>query len=126
LTIYSRAQWAQAVVVEGCTFKAAAARFHVSAKTAAKWVRRYRAGGSSGLTDLSSRPHRCFRPTSSTLIERVLALRRLRWNGWRIACELRTSRANVSRILRRAGMNRLRSLDPPPPVVGYEHKHPGT
>jgi transposase InsO family protein len=35
------------------------------------------------------------------------------------------SRATVSRILRRAGMNRLRSLDPPPPVVRYEHKHPG-
>jgi transposase InsO family protein len=49
----------------------------------------------------------------------------LRWNGWRIATELRLSRATVSRILRRAGLNRLRSLDPPPPVVRYEHKHPG-
>ena len=31
----------------------------------------------------------------------------------------------MSRILRRAGLNRLRSLDPPPPVVRYEHKRPG-
>jgi len=54
-----------------------------------------------------------------------LALRRLRWNGWKIARETGLSRATVSRILRHAGMNRLRSLDPPPPVVRYKHKHPG-
>ena len=125
LTIHSREQMARCVVLERCTLKAAAARFHVSAKTAAKWTRRYREGGSAVLTDRSSRPHRCFRLTSSPFIEKVLALRRLRWNGWRIARETDLSRATVSRILRRAGMNRLRSLDPPPPVVRYEHKHPG-
>jgi transposase-like protein len=105
--------------------KAAAAAFHVSEKTAAKWVRRYREGGQSGLRDLSSRPHRSPRQTSSFLLERVLALRRLRRNGWQIAGELKLSRATVSRILRRAGLNRLRSLDPPPPVVRYEPKRPG-
>ena len=117
LTIHSREQMARCVVLERCTLKVAAARFHVSAKTAAKWTRRYRESGSAALADRSSRPHRCFRSTSSTLVEKVLALRRLRWNGWRIARELKLSRATVSRILRRAGMNRLRSLDPPPPVV---------
>ncbi len=125
LTIHSREQLARAVLLDRFTLQAAAVRFQVSAKTAAKWVRRYREGGSAALSDRSSRPHRCFRPTSSTLIDKVLALRRLRYNGWRIAHELKTSRANVSRILRRAGMNRLRSLDPPPPVVRYEHKQPG-
>jgi len=60
------------------------------------------------------------------VVEKALELRRLRWNGWRIARELKLSRATVSRILRRAGMNRLRSLDPPPPVVRYEHKRPGS
>jgi len=49
----------------------------------------------------------------------------LRYNGWRIGRELGLSRATVSRILRRAGLNRLRSLDLPPKVVRYEHKHPG-
>lgn len=73
----------------------------------------------------NTRPHRCFRPTSSTSIEKVLALRRLRYNGWRIARDTGLSWATVSRIMRRAGMNRLRSLDPPPPVVRYEHKRPG-
>ena len=125
LVVYSREQMAKMVVDRGCTQKAAAAAFCVSAKTAAKWVRRYRELGRAGLSDLSSRSHRSPRQTSSTLLERVLALRRLRWNGWRIAHELSLSRATISRILRRAGMNRLRSLDPPPPVVRYEHKHPG-
>ena len=113
LTIRSREQLARKVLVERCTLKLAAASFNVSEKTAAKWVRRYREGGAGALGDRSSRPHRCYRQTPATFTERVLALRRLRWNGWRIARELRLSRATVSRILRRAGMSRLRSLDPP-------------
>ena len=125
LTIYSREQLARLVVERGGTLQLAAASFNVSAKTAAKWVRRYRQQGAAGLKDRSSRPARSPRRTASSLVERVLALRRLRWNGWRIACELRLSRATVSRILRRAGLNRLRSLDPPPPLIRYEHKHPG-
>jgi transposase len=100
LTVYSREQIVKMVV---------------SDKTAAKWVRRYRDRGRAGLMDLSSRPHRSPRQTSSSLLERVLALRRLRWNGWRIARELSLSRATVSRILRQCGLNRLRSLDPPRP-----------
>jgi len=125
LTIHSREQLAKMVVERGCTLKAAAAAFNVSAKTAAKWTRRYKEPGPAGLRDLSSRPHRSPRQTSSFLLERVLALRRLRWNGWRIAHELKLSRATVSRLLRRAGMNRLRSLDPPPSVIRYEHRRPG-
>jgi transposase InsO family protein len=125
LTIHSREQLAKRVLEQGFTLKLAAANFNVSAKTAAKWVRRYRENGIAGLGDRSSRPLRCPRLTSSPLLEKVLALRRLRYNGWRIAHELHLSRATVSRILRRAGLNRLRSLDPPPPVVRYEHKHPG-
>ena len=126
LTAHSREQLAKRVLEQGFTLKLAAASFNVSAKTAAKWVRRYREQGSAGLGDRSSRPRRSPRTTSSPLQEKVLALRRLRYNGWRIALALALSRATVSRILRRAGMNRLRSLDPPPPVVRYEHKRPGS
>jgi len=125
LTIYSRGELARRVLEQGVTLKQAAVGFNVSAKTAAKWVSRYRESGRAGLGDRSSRPHCCPRATSSTLLEKVLALRRLRYNGWRIAQALGLSRATVCRILRRAGMNRLRSLDPPPPVVRYEHKRPG-
>ena len=51
LTIYRREQLARKVVEEKCTLKLAAASFGVSAKTTAKWVRRYRElgpGGSQG------------------------------------------------------------------------------
>ena len=41
LTAIGREQLARAVVLEGCRLQAAAARFQVSAKTAAKWVMRY-------------------------------------------------------------------------------------
>ena len=84
LTIDSREQLARKVLLERCTLQAAAASFHISAKTAAKWVRRYREGRSAALGDRSSRPRHCYRPTSATFIEKVLELRRLRWNGWRI------------------------------------------
>jgi transposase InsO family protein len=120
-----RERMVKLVVEQGWTCKAAGARYGVTGKTVAKWVRRYRQFGSDGLKDRSSRPHCSPRKTPSTLVEKVLAFRRLRWNGWRIAHQLKLSRATVSRILRRAGLNRLRSLDPPAPVQRYEHEHPG-
>ncbi len=125
LMIHQREQLARKVLEERCTLKLAAASFNVSAKTAAKWVHRYRASGVADLRDRSSRPHCSPRRTGPAIVTQVEHLRRLRWNGWRIARELALSRATVSRILRRLGLNRLRSLDPPPPVVRYEHKHPG-
>lgn len=125
LTVHSREQLAKMIIDCGSTNKAAARAFQVSEKTAAKWVGRYREQGPAGLKDRSSKPHRSPSRTVFSLSERVLVLRRLRWNGWRIAHELKLSRATVSRILRRAGMNRLRALDPPLPVVRYEHKRPG-
>jgi len=125
LTVHSREQMSKMVVERGLALQAVAAAFHVSPKTAGKWARRYRELGRAGLKDLSSRPHRSPRQTSSSLMEKVVALRRLRYNGWRIARELGLSRATVSRILGRAGLSRLRSLDPPPPAVRYEHAAPG-
>ena len=109
LTVYLREQLARSVVEEKSSLKLAAASFKVSAKTAAKWVRRYRAEGVAGLRDRSSRPRCSPRRASSSLLEKVLALRRLRYNGWRIAREVGLSRATVSRILRRAGLNRIAS-----------------
>ena len=68
LTVHSRERLARLVVEQGYTLKAAARAFHVSEKTAAKWVRRYRQSGPAGLADLSSRPHRSPRQTPSTFI----------------------------------------------------------
>jgi transposase InsO family protein len=126
LTPLGRERMVKLVLEQGWTNKAAGARFGMTGKTVAKWVARYRQLGFEGLKDRSSRPHHSPRKTPSILVERVLLFRRLRWNGWRIAHQLKLSRATISRILVRAGMNRLRSLDPPlPPVQRYEHEHPG-
>jgi transposase InsO family protein len=116
---------AKQVLEQGLTLKQAAACFNVSAKTAAKWVGRYREQGMAGLRDRSSRPHRLRRPTSAERIARVEALRRERWTGYRIALATGLSRATVSRILARLKLSRMRDLDPPAPVLRYEHPCPG-
>jgi len=47
----SRERLARLVLEEGWKLGAAASRFSVSVKTAAKWVGRYRQFGTAGLTD---------------------------------------------------------------------------
>jgi transposase InsO family protein len=115
----------QSVVAEGLTRKAAAAAFRVSQKTAGKWVRRYLAIGAGGLMDYSSRPHRSPRRLPEQLRDQVITLRRGHMPGYQIALRTGTSSASVSRILRCAHLSRWRDLNPPPPVVRYEHPRPG-
>jgi transposase InsO family protein len=122
---WSREQMARMVLEQGFTLKLAAASFNVSAKTAAKWVGRYREHGLAGLVDRSSRPARVNRPTFQELVSRVEVLRRERWTGFRIARATGLSGATVSRILRRLKLNRMRDLEPAPVVVRYEHPSPG-
>lgn len=124
-TAVSRERLARMVIHQGVTVTAAAARFSVTSKTAAKWVGRYRQLGVAGLADRSSRPHRSPRRTNSFLVEKVVALRRLHHSGWRIARDLELSPATVSRILRRVRLSRWRDLDPRPPVQRYEYPAPG-
>ena len=125
LTPYSREQLAKSVLHQGRTLNSAAAEFKVSVPTARKWVRRYQTLGSLGLRDRSSRPHRLRRPTSPERVSQVEQLRRQRWTGQRIAGALGLGSATVSRILRRLHLHRLRYLDPVPPLLRYEHPHPG-
>jgi transposase InsO family protein len=125
LTVFSREALAKKVLEDRFTLKLAAASFNVSAKTAAKWVRRYRDAGVGGLRDRSSRPARLRQPTSPELIARVETLRRERWTGLRIAQQTGLSRATVSRILRRMRLSRMRDLEPKPAVQRYEHAAAG-
>ena len=109
----------------GLPFTGPAPRSNVSAKTAAKWVRRYREHGVAGLRDRSSRPHRLRQPTSPAQVVRVEALRRERWTGQRIAQSTGLSRATVSRVLGRLKLSRMRDLEPRPVVQRYEHAQAG-
>jgi transposase InsO family protein len=123
-TLHSREQLAQ-FVLSGQTLSAAARRFLVTPKTAAKWVRRFRTLGPEGLGDASSRPLRSPRATPAELVNRVIELRRQHTPGYQIACATGLSPASVSRILRRVRLSRWRDLHPAPPVVRYEHPFPG-
>ena len=124
LTLRSREALVE-TVNRGLGFSRAAASFHVTPKTAAKWVRRYRSEGTPGLRDRSSRPHRSPRATSSSRVELVMELRRQHRPAYHIAQNTGLSPATVSRILRRARLSRWRDLHPSPPVIRYEHPFPG-
>jgi transposase InsO family protein len=125
LSYRSREALAKYVVEQGVTRNAAAPAIRVGAKTAGKWVARYRAGGIDGLLDRSSRPHRSPRRLASDVAEHVVELRRGHMPGYEIARRTGASPASVSRILRRARLSRWRDLNPPPPVQRYEHAAPG-
>src|SRR5271163_2521854 len=125
LTIYSREHLAKCVVEGRLSLREAAAECRLSRQSAAKWVRRYREAGVAGLRDRSSRPQRSPRSTPDELVQRVEALRRERWTGVRIAQATGLSRATVSRILTRLKLNTSRHLEPPVPIIRYEHPTPG-
>jgi transposase InsO family protein len=113
------------VVEDGQTPEAVSEAVGVCPRTVRKWVARFRAEGVAGLNDRSSRPHRLRRPTPLEAVARIEALRRQRLTAAQIARETGVSKATVSRILRRLGLNRLKALEPPEPVRRYEREHPG-
>ncbi|HEV7139060.1 MAG TPA: IS481 family transposase [Steroidobacteraceae bacterium] len=125
LTVHGRELLARAVVEGRLGLCAAAAEHKISRQTAAKWVRRYRESGVEALGDRSSRPAQLRQLTSVEQAARVERLRRERWTGVRIAQATGLSRATVSRILQRLKLNKTRHLEPPVPVVRYEHAAPG-
>jgi len=109
----------------GQTPRAAARAVGVCPRTARKWLARFEAEGIAGLRDRSSRPKKLHKPTRETIVERIIALRRERWTGKHIACETGVSPATVSRVLKRAGLSRLKALEPAEPIRRYERKAPG-
>ncbi len=112
-------------VQSGQTPKAVGEAAGVCPRTVRKWVDRYRREGLAGLSDRSSRPHRLRRPTPKAVVEQVEALRRQRRSGKQIAADLHVSRATVSRVLKRLGLNRIAALEPAQPVPRYERARPG-
>jgi transposase InsO family protein len=125
LTPIGRALLVQRVLELGWTISAAADAAGVSRRTARKWIQRFEAEGSAGLLDRSSRPRRSPKAASPGEKAQFEALRRQRWPLWRIAMQCGRSLATLSRCMRAAGLSRLASLEPPPPVVRYERERPG-
>ncbi len=109
----------------GQTAKALSKAVGVCPRTVRKWVERFSAEGVAGLRDRSSRPRRLRRPTPPETVARIEALRRQRWTGAQIAGATGVSKATVSRVLRRLGLNRLKALEPAEPERRYERENPG-
>jgi len=125
LTPRGRALLVSRVVDQGLRVEEAAQAAGVSARTAYKWLARFRAEGPSGLVDRSSRPRRCPHATPAATLEQVLEQRRQRRTYHQIARATGVGRATVGRLLRRAGLNRLAELEPAAPVLRYEYARPG-
>lgn len=112
-------------VAGGWTVKAAADAAGISRRTAHKWLARHRLGGERRHHDRSSAPIRCPRRVSAVRVAQVEALRRERLTGMAIAGRLGMARSTVGLVLRRLGLGRLKSLEPPPPILRYERALPG-
>jgi transposase InsO family protein len=83
------------------------------------------AEGEAALIDRSSRPKHSPRTISPEKALAIVELRRRRLTHARIAASVGVSESTVGRVLRRAGLSRLRDLEPSEPVVRYEHENPG-
>jgi len=125
LTVTRRMELVQDILEGRLRPCAAAATYGVSLPTANKWVGRYLAEGKKGLLDRSSRPRSSPRTISATDALAIVELRRRRLTQARIASSVGVSKSTVGRVLARAGLSRLRDLEPTEPVLRYEHALPG-
>jgi transposase InsO family protein len=125
LTAKGRALLVSRVLDQGWTVADASMAAGVSRRTSYKWLARFRAEGERGLLDRSSRPRHCPRGLSAQEQGSLEALRRQRWPLWRIAMQAGRGVATVSRCMKRLGLSRLKSLEPPVPVVRYERAAAG-
>lgn len=106
--------WTQARIAEA---------LGLSVRTVAKWIARARQG--HGLADGSSRPRRQPQRLAVALEAAIVAVRRTRATAWQISAALQVPRSTVTRVLARAGLNRLALLEPAAPVQRYEWPHVG-
>jgi transposase InsO family protein len=125
LSLNQRRRLARRVLEQrGWSLAEAAEAAEVSERTAAKWVRRYRAEGEAGLADRSSAPKLVPHRTPEDRVAAIAALRRLRFSGPRLAELLAMPLSTVSAILTRIGMGRLGRLGLEP-ARRYEKSRPG-
>lgn len=120
-----RALLVKRVREENWSVQDASAAIGVSRQTGYKWLRREWKEGPGGLRDRSSRPQRIPRRVDDSWRHTVLELRRCRMSSVQIAKKLELPRSTVSRIVQRAGLSRVKSLELPGPIQRYEWKRPG-
>jgi transposase InsO family protein len=128
LNVLGRELLVTRVTVLGWPVVTAADAQGISRATGYKWVRRFRAEGTPGLADRSSRPHRSPRATPAAEVAKILAARtEWRWGPDRLGPLLEMPRSTVAAVLHRERVPRLADLDRPTglPVRRYQACHPG-
>jgi transposase InsO family protein len=127
LTVAGRRLLIDRITRQGWSVAVAAEAQGVSAVTAYKWLRRWRAEGPAGLADRSSRPQTSPTRLAADREQAILACRTAcRLGPHRIAVQLGEARSTVDRVLRRHHMPRLWELDRPTgQVVRYQRQRPG-
>ena len=121
----SRALLVHRVRELGWTVTRGAEAAGVSRRTAHKWLGRFRTEDTDSLRDRSSRPRRRPGATPVQWQQMMLLLRRTKMTGPQIARSLKRPRATVARVLKRAGLERLKKLEPKEPENRYQHRRPG-
>ncbi len=112
------------VEIEGWPVARAADAAGVTARTASKWLARWRSEAAAGLFDRSSAPKTVADKTDPRTVEVILALRRIRFSGPEIADLLDRPLSTVSAVLKRNGIGKLGRLGLEP-AQRYEHDRPG-
>ncbi len=135
LTVHGRRLLVARVIQDHRPVAHVAKELGVSRQCAHRWVRRFRAEGTAGLSDRSSRPRRMPTKTTPEREATVLAARgRLRFGPARLSAETGVPARTISRILVRHRIPPLAWLDPITGVLirssrlttnRYEHEHPG-
>ncbi|WP_157962031.1 helix-turn-helix domain-containing protein, partial [Acuticoccus kandeliae] len=109
---------------EGRPVKRIAEELGISERTVFKWLRRHREGGVEALANGASAapPAACLNAS----VAAALRLRReYRLTAAEIAHKLRLARSTVARWLHRAGLGRLKALEPKEPPRRYQRERPG-
>ena len=107
---------------QGYSVRAASEAAGMSDRRCREWIRR--AEREEPLTDRSSRPHSTNAITPETRA-RIVELRGERRTMRQVARLAGVGLSTVARVCKAEGLSRLRSLEPQPPPVRYEHDAPG-
>lgn len=107
-------------------------QYHISSRTAYKWLQRYEQEGASGLMDRSKRPKHSPRQTNGMMEAKVLEVRAATgWGGRKIARHLQDQGYahiphpnTITDILRRAGVLEAQECAKHQPVQRFERSQP--
>ena len=121
-----RAIMVRRVVDRGWSLTEAAEAAGVSERTARTWRDRYLAEGDAGLWDRSSAPRSQPGATPEDRVEAIALLRSgLRMTGAEIAEMFGMPVSTVQGVLKRIGMGKRSTLEPPEPANRYQRQRPG-